>query len=422
MTVNVPPRLAGDPGRILDYAARFGETAAALRRAATELRALADDGVAVSIVIDVVRERAGLTAIEAANVATRYEGAAAAYRTFASRLEEAQAKAEEARAAIDAIDGPANQWGFRERSLEQAELFQLGPKSDELLEAQARVAAYERDYTRAMARYHEAEEDVRDAARAAEQALHGAALAARLDDSLIQRIAATGQQGYELLQRYLGNYITFARAGLELVRAGLDLLAIGFGALGFVFPVLLPVAFTLKAVSAVLSVQIASASLALVALGREGVGVAIKDAVRAARDVAERISLIQKAARMGPLAPVVLLESAADDVLPSSPQDVAGDLALSTLDIGLEYGLDVRYDAYPSFAGPAWGDRDTIVVDENWSWRLDGLKSGEAATELQEDISFDALKLLPLGGIAGAVNELDEEWREFQATVSGSGS
>ena len=277
----VPPPMPGNPGLIQQFAQRYDRMADALNEAVGELRALANEGVSISLAIDEVRERAQESIDTTQRVAIRYAGASRTLNSYQDALGDAIATTAAARNTIAGNNPNAGYWRRQELAL-RAQLL-IDPSNttvaDDLREATGWVRQYDAEYQQAITSYNNATY-ARDAAvNTAIAGLDDAAQLAGLNDNFWEGIEGAFDAFYDLAQKYLAPIITIIREVLEVIKSIVDILAFIVTILAIFIPVLAPIAAALTIVSLALSVLIFACSLVLFALGKETLGRVLGDLI-----------------------------------------------------------------------------------------------------------------------------------------------
>jgi hypothetical protein len=280
----VPSAFAGDPGLIERFARNYSSTADALRHAATELRALANDNVTISLAVDKVRDRADGAYLDTIKVAERYEGAAETYHAYQSALSAAQTQANAARTQVAHNNDNARYWRRQQREL-QLEVLTDPSKATELVTANHEVSHYDAEFHRAMHQYNIAVEDKRRAVVAAMAGLDDAATLAGLNDNLFEAAIGVAEVLYDLAQKYLTPILQRLRAVLEIIKSIVDIISLIVSIASIFLPLLAPLAAALALASMALSVAILLCSLTLMALGKETIGRVLGDVINVAASV-----------------------------------------------------------------------------------------------------------------------------------------
>lgn len=279
----IPEEIEGDPDTVEGFATAFSATAQALRDAARDLRAVANESITISLAIDEVREKADGIEADTDKVAERYEGAGSTFSAYATALRGARSLGNGARTDMIGNNDDARYWRHRERDLRLA--VQLGAADAETLSdfEQARRHADLADaaYSTYLTRYRAAVEAKDEAVRAAISGLNDAAEAAGLDDGFFDRVLGDIQQLWELVSEYMGPLVEVLREVLTILKKIVDALALIVTVLALFFPLLAPIALALTALSAILGIAVFALSLLLFAMGRESLGTVISDGIMA---------------------------------------------------------------------------------------------------------------------------------------------
>ncbi|QEO10650.1 hypothetical protein [Protaetiibacter larvae] len=279
----LPDHLPGDAGRVRSLARAYDNTAEALREAARELRALANENLTIGEAIDAVREQAEDVHADAAKVAVRYQGAADTFESYSSALSDAQSRATTARNHIDTNNHNARYWRHRHRELEEQRwLHNADPEFlADLAEAAQRASQYDRHYATYLGAYQAAVE-ARDAAvNAAIAGLGAAAEAAGINDGWFDGFIGDLQNAWDLISRYVGPILEALRDVLEVIKQIVDVLALVFAVLAIFFPAFAAIATALTALSAILGIAIFACSALLFLMGRETLGRVLSDGIMA---------------------------------------------------------------------------------------------------------------------------------------------
>lgn len=279
----IPDEIEGDPDTVEGFATAFSATAQALRDAARDLRAVANESITISLAIDEVREKADGIEADTDKVAERYEGAGTTFAAYATSLRGARALGNGARANMISNNEESRYWRHRERDLRLR--VQLGASDAEVLAdfEQARGLADQADqqYSTYLTQYRAAVEAKDAAVQAAIGGLDDAAKAAGLDDGFFDRVLGDLQQLWELVSEYVGPYLEVLREVLTILKKIVDALALIVTVLSLFFPALAAVAAALTAISAIIGVAIFAISALLFAMGRESLGRVLSDGLLA---------------------------------------------------------------------------------------------------------------------------------------------
>lgn len=275
----VPGEIPGDPGRVGDFGRAFLETAEALRDAARDLRAVANDSITISLAIDEVREKAGGVSGDVDRVAVRYDGAGNAFNGYASSLADAQALGNGSRSAIIENNADARHWRHEAIRLRQAVM--MGASDPEVLadlqEATRRAMYYDGQYATHLGRYGAASENFEAAVETAIRALATAMETAGINDQWYEGWLGDLQLFWETLSKYLGPALEVIREALVFLKQIVDVLALIVTVLALFIPALAPLAAGLSALAFFMSVAIFALSAVLFLMGRETLGRVLSD-------------------------------------------------------------------------------------------------------------------------------------------------
>ncbi|MEP6481211.1 MAG: hypothetical protein ABJA94_04300 [Rhodoglobus sp.] len=280
----VPGPISGDPELIRRFATNYTATAEALRDAAKELRALANDSITISLAVDQVRDKANEAYSDTLKVAERYEGAGATYFAYQSALSAAQTHAQNAIHYIITNNDNARYWRRHQKEL-QLEVLVDPSKATDLVAANTKVNHYTSEYHQAIGQYNTAVEDKRRAVLQAVAGLNEASQRAGLNDNFFEAVQGAGEVLYDLAQKYLTPILQKLRAVLEIIKSIVDIISLIVTILAIFVPVLAPLAAALAIASIALSVGILLCSLALFSLGKETLGRVLGDTINVAASI-----------------------------------------------------------------------------------------------------------------------------------------
>lgn len=392
----VPPPMPGNPGLIAQFAQRYDRMADALYEAVDELRALANEGVSISLAIDEVRDRAEDAIGVTRKVAIRYEGASNTLNSYQDALGDAITTSGSARTTIINNNPNAGYWRRREVAL-RAQLL-LDPSNttlaDDLREATDWVREYNDAYQTAITSYNGAAQARDNAVNSAIAGLDDAAQLAGLNDDFWEGIAGAVDAFYDLAQKYLAPIIKILREVFEFIKQIVDVLALIVGILAIFIPVLAPIAGALALASIALSLAILLCSLALFALGKETLGRVLGDVLNLAITVVTSIGPLRALGGLGTSisqigAGGIKMLGQTAVVHFSLAFRMGGETALKSLGIlGLEYA-EMVIPEFISEQGETLFDRN-LSDTPNWSSQGDPWTNPNASSP-GVDFAVDAL-------------------------------
>ncbi len=271
----IPDELAGEPDSLRDFAKKYQRISDALKAAASELANLANVDTTVSEAVDQVRTKARGAQADTLLVSEHYGTAAQTYATYATKLSEAQLRANQARAAIAALKGSADRaTQTRDAAVDQAK-FALPSQqmADELKQANANFAHYEGEYAAEMQRYNHAVSDKAAAVAEAISRLEDAEKASKLSDTWYQAVAAKARDVYDWAKKNLTPWLKAIRALAKVIASIIDVIAM------FVSVVNPVVGRAIAGISLALNALALLCSLTLYALGEGSIADVIVDTI-----------------------------------------------------------------------------------------------------------------------------------------------
>ena len=405
-TFTIPEPIAGDPELLSGFAAKYQKIAEALKSAAGELAKLANADMIVSLAINEVRAKANSAQADTLKVAQHYGGAASTYASYAAKLRDIQTRANHARATIAGFKGSADHAKkLRDAVVDQTKfLLPNQQTADDLQAANAQLAQYQNDYSRAMTMYSQAVADKAEAVHEAITKLEDATKVAGLTDSGWQAARAKARDLYEWSKTNLAPLLEKLRAVLKVIKDVVDIIAVIAAALK-VNPKILGV---IIAVDVGLSEYILNITVVLFFLG----DASASDVISAVLDLAVvALVVIPGGKAAGKVIKSKLLTTIGEKVLkdgPSVAKDVLGTDA-NALGLG-----DVRFsDPFIDVTSPPW----TAPVKPLSS------ETPQDPKQFAGSLVFDGVKAVPIvGGLIGGFADLVKDVKEMQRTFSGTGS
>jgi len=410
--------IPGDAATLARQARYFQEWSVSLLDASRDLRAVANEGVFISLAINEIRDDATAAGEDTFDVYLRYRGAAIALSDYAVQLRAAQDRANQAIARYHTADGDlqdskAQQSYYedlaREPGPEQAEMATKHRKAeDDVDSAQAALSA-------AWSEYNAAVEDRNRAAEVAMTRLETAAQISGLNDGTLDNVEGAIRKAYQFAQEYVGPYLEELRKALEIVSEALGYLAIAATFLCLIpglAVVMGPLAAILKSASLVLALASLALTVALFALGRENLGGLLKEAISAALSAVLKAGPIKKlltSVTVGLFSNPVILKNVSiytleitmglfeGSVLKAGLKGVAGWGAgeLVSAAPGLS---DFRVSIFEESASGDWNSPPTIEVPDFTLTTDVSSAVSSRATELQTEVDSGANPLV--GSIA----------------------
>jgi hypothetical protein len=409
-TFTIPDPLAGDPDTLARFAAKYHSISEALKSAAAELATLANTDMTISLAIDEVRSKASAAQADTLNVALHYGGASTTYATYASKLKDAQSRADHARATIAGFKGSADHAKQARDSVVDQTAFMLPNQqtADDLQAANAEFARYQNDYHSAMAIYNQAVSDKATAVRDAIAQLEDAAKAAGLTDSNFEAFKAQLRDAYEWAKKYLAPLLEKIRAVLKVVKDIVDLIAVVASVLKIP-----QFAFVVAMVDLAVSELVFNCTAVLFFLGAASAG----DVISAGLDMAVSVlAVIPAGQAAGVFIKSAVKEAFQSKVLTSVGNDLVND--------GPGFAKDVLGTDSDALGGGNYTLPDPFVdvTSAPWGAQADP-PSSETPQQFGGSLLFDGVKAIPVVGSAiGDISSLVTDIGDLKQVFSGTGS